>query len=74
VDDWPLALCDVRTLESADLVPNDLVYRDTAIENYQVYFNPKQKWYYLSQQTENEAWVFVQADSEARGIFGEFIA
>src|SRR5262249_30795301 len=37
----PLAVCDARTLEPRDLLPNDLVYPDWTGEIYSVAFNPR---------------------------------
>jgi hypothetical protein len=48
----------------ADIHVGDVVYPDFVVENCQVTYNPAQKWYYLSNQLDSEAWVFVQADSE----------
>ena len=38
--DAPLAVCDSRTVESDDLVPSDLVYRERIGETYSVKYNP----------------------------------
>ncbi|CAO1597474.1 hypothetical protein XANCAGTX0491_001282 [Xanthoria calcicola] len=64
VRDWPLALCDARTIDPArDLVTGDVVYQDHAEENYQVCYNPRQRWLYLSDQMPHEMLVFRTADS-----------
>lgn len=64
VKDWPLALCEPGTLHSdRDLEPCDLVYPDYVVENRQVYHSDQLKWFYLSDQQEDEAWVFVQTDT-----------
>ncbi|KAK5107687.1 hypothetical protein LTR62_000922 [Meristemomyces frigidus] len=65
VEDWPLALCEPSTIQAAsDLEPCDLVYPDYVVENRQVYHSPEQKWFYLGEQREDEAWVFLQTDTE----------
>lgn len=70
--DWPLALCDATTVApEKDLEPADLVYADYVIENCQIYHTNRQKWYYLSDQTESEAWVFRQTDSKRGAGPGE---
>ena len=46
--DWPLALCDFRSVnEQTDVVPVTLVYPDRKGETYGVQYNPAQKWKYL---------------------------
>jgi hypothetical protein len=60
-------MCDPKSLEPAvDLEPCDLVYPDYVVENRQVYFSERQRWMYLSDQMPNEAWVFMQADTDAK--------
>lgn len=73
VRDWPLALCDSNTLNRQDVISSDLVYPATVVENCLVRSNPQQKWYYISSQTADEAWVFVQSDSDDGGQLGEYI-
>jgi hypothetical protein len=64
VQDWPLALCDSRTVSAEDLHPGDLVYDDYVVEKVLIHYNQKQKWYYLSYQSPDEAWVFIQSDTD----------
>ncbi|KAI1798151.1 hypothetical protein LXA43DRAFT_1056374 [Ganoderma leucocontextum] len=46
--DWPLALCDYRTVDrSNDLVPTTLKYPDRDGETFSVKFNPANKWKYV---------------------------
>ncbi|KAF9812707.1 hypothetical protein IEO21_06054 [Rhodonia placenta] len=46
--DWPLALCDFRSVDpKGDLVPTTLVYPDRDGETMSVRFNPNHKWKYL---------------------------
>jgi len=61
--DWPLAVCDARTVEESDLIATDIVRRTVFNENYQVYYNEKQEWWYLSEQRSDEIMVFCQAES-----------
>jgi len=68
--DWPLALCDPRSVASTDLQARDTVKRDSFIETYQLHYNSGHKWYYLSDQMPNEALVFLQADSRSTGMLG----
>jgi hypothetical protein len=65
-------LCDPTTVEAdSDLMPSDLVYSDYVVENYQINFTPKQKWYYLDSQLRTEIIVFRQTDSDTRAGLGE---
>lgn len=69
--DWPLALCDLRTVESKDMIPMDEVFVDDVIESYQVHYEEKQRWYYLKDQRVSECLVFKSADSAIHGT-GKF--
>jgi hypothetical protein len=53
--DAPLAVCDARSVASADLVGSDLVYRDRVGETYAVRFNPAHRWYYVPDMKRDEA-------------------
>ncbi|KAJ7190768.1 hypothetical protein GGX14DRAFT_507112, partial [Mycena pura] len=53
--DWPLALCDFRSVEPAnDVLPVTLVYPDRKGETFGVKYNPKQRWTYFSGVTPEE--------------------
>ncbi|KAJ7695473.1 hypothetical protein B0H17DRAFT_1008577 [Mycena rosella] len=53
--DWPLALCDFRTVDPAnDILPVALVFPDREGETFGVKYNPKQKWTYFSGMTPEE--------------------
>ncbi|KZT65921.1 hypothetical protein DAEQUDRAFT_813899 [Daedalea quercina L-15889] len=53
--DWPLALCDYRSVDTnADLVSTDLVYPDRKGETNSVRFSPNHKWKYLRGMTLDE--------------------
>lgn len=73
VRDWPLAICDATTQDDADLQEGDIVFSDRVIENYLLRSNPNQRWYYISDQMPDEAWVFLQSDTEENGLCGEYI-
>ena len=45
--DWPLALCDARSVDPADLVATDLVYPDRRGEIYGLVYNRAQRWFYV---------------------------
>jgi hypothetical protein len=42
----------------------DVVFEDFTINNEYIHFSPEQKWYYVSEQQDSEAWVFVQGDAK----------
>ncbi|OMP83096.1 hypothetical protein BK809_0004477 [Diplodia seriata] len=68
VRDWPLAMCEPGTMDvHRDLEPCDLVYPDYVVENQQVYFSDAFRWLYLSDQQPNEAWIFLQSDTDPSG-------
>jgi hypothetical protein len=47
----------------------EVVTKKNSTVNYQLYANPKFKWYTQMQQDTNEVYVFVQSDSN--GALGE---
>lgn len=66
VRDWPLALCDPSSIDvHVDLEPCDLVYPDYVVENRQMYFAEDQEWWWCSEQMNDEAWIFLQSDTDA---------
>ena len=52
--DKPLALCDWRSVDRADLVATDLVYPEHRGEIYSVTPNPRHRWHYLSAMQPDE--------------------
>lgn len=67
-NDWPLALCDFRTVDLArDAVQNRVVGTDDgASENYHLQKHAAHRWYYVSDQTTDEVIVFRNSCSEGR--------
>ncbi|KAF5011182.1 hypothetical protein FDECE_2668 [Fusarium decemcellulare] len=64
LNDWPLGLCDARSVEyAADTMPADIVYREWATENLQIHYNPRHEWYFLPDQTTDEVLLFKSAES-----------
>ncbi|EIN08114.1 hypothetical protein PUNSTDRAFT_88921 [Punctularia strigosozonata HHB-11173 SS5] len=46
--DWPLALCDYRSIDPKnDLIPVALIYPDKEGETYSVKYNPNHRWKYV---------------------------
>ncbi|TGJ79779.1 hypothetical protein E0Z10_g8983 [Xylaria hypoxylon] len=54
VENWPLALCDSASVDFQDLIATDTVRRKYVGETFYSTFNPKQLWYYLSNQKRDE--------------------
>jgi hypothetical protein len=67
VHDAPLAVCDAKSVAPHELVPTDLVYRDRVGETYSVSYNPRHRWYYLSEMTADEALLLKCYDSRTDG-------
>jgi len=64
VEEWPLAVCDARTIGAGDLVPTDLRYRDRAGEIYSLRFNPEHRWFYYSHMRPDETMLLKCFDSD----------
>ncbi len=54
LQDAPLALCDARTVADADLVAQDLVYRDRVGEIYGLTWSPAHRWFYAPDMQRDE--------------------
>jgi hypothetical protein len=48
-------VCDAKSVDPADLVPSDLVYRDRVGETYSVTYNPAHRWFYVPEMRRDEA-------------------
>lgn len=68
VVDTPLALCDARTVLSADLHACQIRYQDRTGEIYVLTDSPLHRWLYCSNMRPREALVFKQYDSRANGV------
>jgi hypothetical protein len=64
VEEWPLAVCDARTIRAEDLIATDLRYRDRVGEIYSLRFDPAHRWSYYSGMRANEAMLLKCYDSE----------
>lgn len=64
----PLALCDATTIDPADFLPSDLVYRDKVGETFSVRANPEHRWYYYPQLQPDEALLLKIYDSRTNGV------
>jgi hypothetical protein len=67
VEQWPLALCDARTIAPGDLVPSDLVYRDKVGETYGFLHNPGHRWYWFPRLRPDEVLFHKIYDSREDG-------
>lgn len=66
-NDWPLALCDYALIdEDTDVTTNDALHYKRVGENSLLHYSDGQKWYYLSDMTEQDLIVFRNADSEGK--------
>jgi len=67
LQDSPLAVCDARTVDPADLVPSDLVYRERVGETYSVTYNSAHEWYYVPEMQREQALLLKIADTKTDG-------
>jgi len=65
--DFPLAVCDARSVDAEDLVPSDIVYRDRTDELYWVTYNPAHRWFYVPEMRTDEAILIKCYDSQTDG-------
>lgn len=63
VEDWPLAICDARTVNTADLVELEFVTEELVKLSYLARWNEKYRFYYLSEMTNRDACIFKIFDS-----------
>jgi len=67
-NDWPLALCDYRTIDySSETITADVVFHDKFTENERVYYSPRHNWYYFKNLGKDEAIMFRQTDTQLEG-------
>jgi hypothetical protein len=71
VYDFPLTLCDRRTVDYAShTTAMDIVTFNSINENTRVYFDEKHEWYYWHGLQVDEVIAFIQADSDAENCAG----
>ncbi len=63
--DWPLALCDARTISADDLVETDIEYPGRRGEIYHLRYNPRQRWCVMPAMQLDEALLIKCADTRA---------
>lgn len=64
-NDWPLAVCDHRTIDHRhDVIANDVLHEDSVGENWLLHKSSRHSWYYLSDQRVEDLIVFRNTDSK----------
>ena len=65
--DWPLAICDARSIGPHGLRAVDLIYPQRRGEIYYLTHDPGQRWYYAPDMQPDEAWLLKNFDSATAG-------
>ncbi|MEM7155803.1 MAG: CmcJ/NvfI family oxidoreductase [Myxococcota bacterium] len=63
IEQFPLALCDARSLDAADLIAAERRHPNRVGEIYQVSYSPRHRWYGFAGMRRDEALVFKVFDS-----------
>ena len=71
--DYPLTVCDMRSLSEPDLVKAEAIFDlkgapEWSFESYLVQYNPAHRWHYFSNMTRDEVLVFKSFDSEQQPL------
>jgi hypothetical protein len=66
IEEFPLAVCDAKSMTLKDFVATDLKYRDRTGEVYSVAYNPTHRWFYFPQMRTDEALLLKCFDSDER--------
>ncbi|KAF2679859.1 hypothetical protein K458DRAFT_313252 [Lentithecium fluviatile CBS 122367] len=61
--DYPLAVCDYRTVDNRDLVPADVVFPHYCDEGYEIKYNRNHRWFYKREMDSSDVIVFKHYDS-----------
>ena len=67
VQNFPLVMCDTRTVGTVDVVPTERRAPNHIGEILLATYNPAHRWYYFSNMTSDEVLVFKTFDSENAG-------
>jgi hypothetical protein len=70
--DFPLAVCDARTVARPDLVASDLLFRERKGEIYNVVYNPAHRWFYAPAMRPDEVLLLKCFDSRNDGRTARF--
>ncbi|KUJ06732.1 uncharacterized protein LY89DRAFT_692339 [Mollisia scopiformis] len=60
VENAPLAMCDRRSVLPEDVIEVDKVLPNNLEVETCIYHRPYHKWYFMSEQTPDDVWLFVQ--------------
>lgn len=66
IEEFPLAVCDAKSMTQKDFVATDLKYRDRTGEVYSVAYNPAHRWFYFPRMRTEEALLLKCFDSDER--------
>jgi hypothetical protein len=66
IEEYPLAVCDAKSMTLKDFVATDLKYRDRTGEVYSVAYNPAHRWFYFPRMRTDEALLLKCFDSDER--------
>ena len=66
IEEFPLAVCDAKSMTLKDFVATDLKYRDRTGEVYSVAYNPAHRWFYFPRMRTDEALLLKCFDSDER--------
>uniref|UniRef100_A0A0B7K4N7 Uncharacterized protein n=1 Tax=Bionectria ochroleuca TaxID=29856 RepID=A0A0B7K4N7_BIOOC len=65
VKEWPLALCDFRSVDlEKDLRATDVITRNYIGESFAVHYSPDHLWYSILDQRYNEGWMIKILDTK----------
>lgn len=70
VSEWPIAVCDTSTISVDDCHAVDTVFPHYASELYHIGHNAAHKWFYLSEQTDEEVLLMQIFDSDTPELPG----
>ncbi|EED11426.1 conserved hypothetical protein [Talaromyces stipitatus ATCC 10500] len=65
IDDCPLAVCDGRTVKESDLIETDHIKPQFTACTQHLLYNPEMRWYYISDQKNDEVLIFKNYDTES---------
>ncbi len=65
--EWPLAVCDARSMVQKDFVATYRLYPDRTGEIYTITYNPNHRWYYFPKMERNEVVLLKGFDSLTDG-------
>lgn len=67
VEEFPLAVCDARSVAMSDLVISERRAKERIGETYRLAWNPAQRWFYFPHMKRNEAMLIKSYDSAEDG-------